>query len=91
MKPVFGNAATSAPKAASFQRHRRFQRQCDGEEDDDAAGDQPHAQYHRVEQIEDRRAGAEAEQQAGQREVEDEAVQPRDRALSGSRRRRAAT
>ena len=81
MKPVFGNAATSAPKAASFRCTRSLEREGDGRKHHQQRAQQVHQQQRRVQQLEDRRVHAEAEQHARQREVQHEGVQPRDRAV----------
>jgi hypothetical protein len=80
MKPVLGNAATSAPNDASFQRMRSFMLNFTvpatisnahtSQVDPTAAGSSSCA---------DRRAGAEAVQHAGQREEQHEGVQAADR------------
>jgi len=78
MKPAFGNAATSAPNAASRRSPQR-----DGDRDRDhqqrAHGvdrDQP-----RVDQAVERQARAEPEQHARQREEQHVGVEARDRRL----------
>ena len=85
MKPVFGNAATSAPKAASFRSTRRGRRRRSVnaivQSTISSAAQQVDAEQRRVRQLEQRRARAEAEQHARQREEQHEGVQPRDRAV----------
>ena len=78
MKPVLGNAATSAPNDASFQPMREFRL----DHDHEATISSAHAVDGGgggVQQLRDRRAGAEAVQHAGQREIQHEGVQPGDR------------
>ncbi len=85
MKPVFGKAATSAPKAASFRCTLPAQREGDGGEDHHQRTQRVDQQHRRIEQLEHRRVHAEAEQQARQREVQHEGIQTRDGASRAAR------
>ena len=81
MKPVFGNDATSAPKAAVLEVHTIAQREGDGGKHHQQRAQHIDPQQRRVQQLEQRRVHAEAEQHARQREVQHEGVQPRDGAV----------
>ncbi len=93
MKPVFGNEATSAPKAESLRCTRSLEREGDGREHHQQRTQHVHQQQRRVQQLEQRGVHAEAKQHARQREVQHEGVQPGDRAVGqhAALRRQPAT
>jgi hypothetical protein len=76
MKPLFGKAATRAPKAAS-RRARRAPGPGHAQAHHGQAHHQVQAQQQRVEQRGHRGAPAKAQQQGRQGEVQHEAVEPR--------------
>ena len=79
MKPVLGNAATRAPNDASFHPMRELRLDQTDEDHRDERAQQIDGSGGGIQQLRDRRAGAEAVQHARQREIQHEGVEPGNR------------